>query len=260
MASSLDKCFEIIDAFDAHTPELSVTDLSRRLRIPASTVHRLLSILIRRGFVRQNPATRRYTLTMKFWEKGCLVVNWHDLTSQARYFTEELNRLTGETVTLGVMEDGYAVYVDEIPGSHPIGTQRFLGRGAPGHACATGKSILAHRPEQLEAVLRRGLSRVTDRTITTPEALLRELDRTRARGYAVARGEWLPHVVAVAAPVWNHSGRVVAAISVSSPAGRAALRRIEEVGHLVSDVATRLSKELGHVTVPGRRGRDRAGR
>lgn len=250
MPSSLNKCFDLIDAFDAHHPELSLTELSRRLSLPLSTVHRLLSTLTQRGFVRQDPVTKRYTLSMKFWEKGCLVLNWNGLTAKARAFMEELNRRFDETVTLGVMEDGYSVYVDELQSSHPIGTQRYLGRRVPGHASATGKAILAHRSDELKRVLERGLAEFTPRTITGRAELLRELERIRQRGYSVGRREWLANVVGVAAPVWNHSGRVVAAISVSSPSDRMPAGRIREVGPVVSDAAGRLSKELGHVPHP----------
>lgn len=251
MASSLSKGLDLIEVFDAHDADLTLTELGRRTRLPLSTVHRLLATLIQHGFIRQNPATKRYTLSVKFWEKGCLVVNWHGLTAQARPYMEEINRTLGETVTLGVMEDGFSVYIDEIQSLQPIGTQRYLGRRVPGHASATGKAILAHRPDEIDRVLAHGLAKFTERTITRPKDLARELTRVRQQGYSVNRGAWLPNVVGIAAPVRNHSGRVIAAVSVSSPSDRMPRDRARRVGEKVAEVAARLSKELGWV--PGER-------
>jgi len=243
--SSLQKALNVLEAFSVKTPELGITELAEALRMPKSTVHRILAALEGRGYVRQNPLTGKYRLGVKLWELGSVVVNSLGLREAARPYLEELARRTGETINLTVLDGEESLYIDEIQSTHPVRAHSYVGIRAPAHCVATGKAMLAHLPAALDQLLAKGLARFTRHTLVDPLELQRELKEVRERGYAVNREEWRAGVCAVAAPIWDHSQRVVAAIGVSGPASRLTRERLRTLGPLAAEIAAKLSRELG---------------
>jgi DNA-binding IclR family transcriptional regulator len=244
--NSLEKALQVLETLGGASPELGVTELSQQLRMPKSTVHRILAALERRGYVRRNPASNKYRLGLRLWDLGCVVVSALGLREAARPHLEELGRRTGETVNLTVLDGTYSLYIDEVPTTQPVRLHSYLGARAPAHAVATGKAMLAHNPAALALVLDQGLVPFTEHTIVDASELQRELKEVRERGYAVNREEWRPGICAVAGPVFDHTNKVVAATGVSGPAARLSRERLRELGTMVRDTSRQVSRELGY--------------
>jgi DNA-binding IclR family transcriptional regulator len=161
---------------------------------------------------------------------------------------EALVRQTGETASLEVLAGEEVVILDGVEGPSLVGASSEVGTRWPAHATSTGKVLLAEGGQRDR---RRRLARLTPRTITDPARLERELARIRERGWATAVGELELGYVAVGAPVRDHAGIAVAAISVGGPAARLTQDRIPELARLVSRTAHRVSRRLGGGSASG---------
>jgi DNA-binding IclR family transcriptional regulator len=143
----------------------------------------------------------------------------NDLRSLSRGVLETLARQTREAATLEVLVEDQVLIVDEVLGGYLVGAAQSLGTYWPAHATSTGKVLLADLPEvELSAFLAKPLSQLTDKTIVDPAELRRELAQVRLNGYAAAVEALEVGYTAVAAPIRNHDGRAVAALSLVAPA------------------------------------------
>ncbi len=217
----LRKANAILSLFTPDTPELAVVEIAALLKRPRSTVYRILGSMAEAGFLDQDPNTGRYRVGMHLATLGELARQSTSLQRVVHPMLLQLSETTEEMSTLMVPNDDEGVTVDVIESFHPLKIPGHLGGRFPLHATAGGKVLLAWRPPQeIERVLKQPLQAPTSRTITSRSKLLQELETTRRQGYGVSRGEWLEDVFAVAAPVRDHRGRVVAALAVASPPSR----------------------------------------
>lgn len=211
----------VLRCFTADEPILGTTEIARRLGSSPSTVYRALVTLEDLGLIERDADTGRYRLAAGVVSlAGALLANL-DLREVARPHLQRLAQVSGESVSLSIWNHVEAVNVDQVPGPSLIRHLAPLGRINPAHASASGKVLLSHAPPgDLAEVLARGLPRMTDRTIVDPDRLLTELSRVRRAGHAVNDRELEPDLVAVAAPLRDHRGEVVAAVCISAPGYR----------------------------------------
>lgn len=201
--------------------ELGISQLGSATGLP---IHRLVSTLTARDYLRQDTGSRKYQLGPRLLR----------LSSSARVTVEallrpylrELAELTGETANLAVLEDGLVVYVAQAPSRHILRTFTEVGNRVHAHSTAAGKAILAYEDRSVvERIIDEfGLPQHTPNTITDPTALLVELDTIRTRGYALDNEEREVGVRCVAMPVLL-DGEAIAAVSISAPASRLELQR-----------------------------------
>jgi len=228
--------------------EASITQLAQVTDLHKSTIHRLLVTLEATGMVRQNPQNGHYRLGFKMMELGAAALRSVELRTTAHPHMEELSRTMGLTVNLGVLDHGEVVYVDKIEGA---GTFRFLchmGSRAPFHCTAMGKVMTADLTpaEQRRLVFARPLKRFTRKTITDPEKMLTHLRQVAEQGWAMDDGEHNDLGHCVGAPVRDHSGRVVGAISMTTVCAELApLERDRLLTYLLRTAAA-ISSDLGH--------------
>jgi IclR family acetate operon transcriptional repressor len=143
---------------------------------------------------------------------------------------------------------GKVINVDGITSPRMVRNVGWVGREMLPHCISSGKALLAYLPQQrLERILTKALPRFTEKTITDPILLQEELERVRQQGYAVAQEELEGGLSAVAAPIWNHQGEVVAAVSVSGPSFRLSAEKIPELAELTRRTANEVSYQLGYV-------------
>lgn len=245
MEKTLIKGLDLLIALALSSEPRGVSDMARELGLTKSNVHRLLQGLVLRGFVRQEHDSDRYVCTLKLWELGSLVSERLDLVKVARQHVEELAARTRETIHLSQLEGTEVLYIDKIDSQQPVRAYSRLGGRAPAHCVATGKALLAHlSTTQLHALLPE-LPRHTPRTITVMADLEAELARARDLGYAVNRGEWRETVCGLAAPVFDASRRVCAAVGVSGPLDRLSPGVMRDFAPLVVASAHAISRELG---------------
>jgi DNA-binding IclR family transcriptional regulator len=217
----LRKANAVLSLFTPDTPELAVVEIAERLKRPRSTVYRILATMAETGFLDQDPNTGRYRIGMHLATLGELARQSTSLQRLVHPMLLHLSEATEEMSTLMVPNGDEGVTVDVIESFHPLKIPGHLGGRFPLHATAGGKVLLAWRPPaEIERVLKQPLRATTPKTITSPIKLMRELEATRRQGYGVSRGEWLEDIFAVAAPVRDHRGRVVAALAVASPPSR----------------------------------------
>lgn len=218
--------------------------LAHALGLSRSTAYRLLSALVRAGYLRHEPR-RGYHLGPKLIRLGFKAYGQLHLPTLARPHLEALRDATQEVVHLGVLEGKEVVYIDKVPGRRELQLASQIGSRFPAQSTALGKALLAWLPEErwLEAFTP-GLRR-TPRTLADWSSFAEELRATRARGYALDLEENEPGVRCVAAPILDARGEVVAAVSVSTAAIYLDETRIPEVARQVQEAAQRISRELG---------------
>jgi DNA-binding IclR family transcriptional regulator len=250
---AIERAVAILNAFSAEEPELGVTELSERLDLHKSTVHRLIVNLKAAGFLERNPQSGRFRLGLRIFELGRLVMQQMSLWDEALPFLEDLVHETGETGHLGVLDGGEAIYVERVETRRALRVPSAIGRAYPAHATNLGKVLLADlAPTRLRALVgHQGLDAYTPSTITTLEEIEAELARIREQGYAVDNEEYDEGLRCIGAPVYDHSGDVVAAIGIGGPVTRVTPERVEELAEVLKRAAAGLSRRLGAQSVRG---------
>lgn len=249
---SVDRAVEMMEVL-GRDGSAGVTELSKELAIHKSTAYRLLSTLERRGMVERHRDTQKYRLGFGVIRLAGAVRATLELTRVAHPVCERLSRAADEAVNLAVLEGHSVVNIDQSDLSSSVIGVNWVGQHTSLHGTSSGKVFLAHLPNrEREAVLAGALERFTERTLVGADELRAELAQIRRVGFAVALEELEEGLHAVAAPIRTADGSVRAAVSVSGPAYRLTLERIErEVASLVRQAADTISRRVGYLGQPG---------
>ncbi|HKN57718.1 MAG TPA: IclR family transcriptional regulator, partial [Gemmatimonadaceae bacterium] len=208
------RAITVLKALGRSTSAYGVTELGTATGLSKATVFRLLGALENEGMVARDASTGTYRLGPELISLGASALSTTDLRAITH---DELVRLTdesGETTTLEILHHREVVVLDEVQGHFLFSAAPEIGRSWPAHATSTGKVLLAMTSPS--PALRR-LAKFASRTITSKAALGRELARVRQHEYAIAIDELEPGLVAMAAPIRNHLGYVIAALSLNGP-------------------------------------------
>jgi DNA-binding IclR family transcriptional regulator len=248
----IDRAAAIIQVLADAPADLAPADIAQRLRLHKSTIHRLLTVLERHRFIRKNAGDGKYALGLKLFELGNRAAKGLTLREHAHPFLARLVRETSETAHVGVLDEGDMVSIANVESPRAVQMRSAVGRRTPAHCSAIGKAVLASLlPSALDVfVARRPLSALTGKTLVTRAALMTDLQRIRVRGYAIDDEEIERGLRCVGAPVRDHTGLVIGAVSVSGPAFRIPKTRIPALGAAVMAVARELSAELGLGAAP----------
>ena len=243
---SVDRAITLLEAIAEAGGETTLTELSRHTKLNISTCHHLLSTLVTRGYVAKVPVRRSYALGARI-HYLCNASLQVDLPARAAPFIEQINERTGETVHLAVLQGDAMMKIAKRESRHPVRVDTgALGKSDAPHATATGKAMLAWLPEDdMRRVLSNGLPRFTAKTITEWPALIEALRHVRRNGYAMDDEEYQPGVICVGAPIRDHNGAVVGAISASTPTMRANNDHLALVREQVVSAVRALSADLG---------------
>ncbi len=234
----------LLKAFDDDHPAWSLSELAREMGLNKTTAYRLLSALEREGLLGRAP-DERYVLGPEIVVLGGRALRANNLRAVARPELERLAEETRETASLEILSGHEMLVIDEIVGGHLMSGVPDLGSRWPLHASSTGLVVLAFRPDTDE-LLPRILTPVTPATLTGRVPLRAELACIRARGYSIA-DETLEHgLIALAAPIYDHDGRVVAALSVAGPKLRLTAECVPTIGDGVRAAAEQVSARLGY--------------
>lgn len=248
MLESADRVLRVLELFNAGDRNLSLSEMADRMSLPKSSVHRLLATLLAHGFVERDPSTRRYRLGIRLFEIGSLVIHERGLHSAAHPVVEELAVSTGETCHLAVLSGTDAVYVYKIDGASTIVMSSRVGGRAPCHCTSIGKVLAAWGGEEVfQSIVRSGFKAFTARTIRSEGRFAAELERVRSDGYALDLEEFQPGLCCIAAPVRDHSGRVLAALGLAGPSSRLTEQRLNQLATPVMSAAGAISRNLGYV-------------
>jgi IclR family pca regulon transcriptional regulator len=225
---SLDRGLAVIRAFGPDTPELTLSDVARATGLTRAAARRFLLTLTDLGYVRTDG--KLFSLTPRVLELGYAYLSGMSLPEVAQPHLERLSAQVHESSSVSVLDDGHIVYVARVTVSRIMTVGIDVGTRFPAHATSMGHVLLAGLPgDELAGVLDSApLTAFTQHTITSPTALRAELDRVRAQGWALVDQELEAGLRSVAVPLRDRSGRVVAAMNVSTQAARgsaAAMRR-----------------------------------
>jgi IclR family transcriptional regulator, KDG regulon repressor len=246
---SLVKALRILEFLaEGDQASYTLTELSRGLRLHVSTVHRLLVNLVRQGFVESDSATGGYRLGFRVLRMGLKVLDQLDFRRVADPLLRQLNRETEETVHLAILQNDRAISIEKFGSPQPMGLTAPLGGMLPLHSSGVGKALLAFQSDERAKTIAEsaGLERYTSHTITSPAQLRKELAHIRQEGYSVDNEEAVDGLRCVAAPIFDHTGNVVAAFSVAGPATRVTSARVPAISKLVKETSRQISFRLGY--------------
>jgi len=245
---SVDRALIVLDLL-AQRGEVGVTELAADLGVHKSTAFRLVSALERRQLVEQVGDRGKYRLGLGILRLAAATTARLDVTRESQPVCERLAREFGETVNVAILNENSAMNVLQEYGTSTIGTRNWIGQRTPLHATSSGKVLLAFAEETLrKAVLTAPLDRHTALTVTDPNELRRQLDQILVRGWASTNEELEVGLTAVAAPIRNGRGRVIAAVSVSGPSYRLGVESFEDVARRLIEGCAEISGRLGHHT------------
>ncbi len=225
---------------------LTLTEISYQMHIPKTTVFRYLQTLCSHRFVTHDLETDCYQLGLRLWELGQAVGESLRIREIALPLMQELRDRFNETVNLGVIDGREVVYVEIAESNYSLRMRAEIGGRDPIYSTALGKAILAFLPDnQWPQHLPARLTARTTNTLTTLAALRHDLLLTRERGYSLDQGENEDGAYCVGAPIRDHRGRVIAAVSISAPASRLTAERKQEVAMAVMATAAAVSRRSG---------------
>ena len=243
---TVDRALTILKLFIDCDSALSLTEISRKGQLNQSTAYRLLGTLVKDGFVEQSPQTGKYRLGVATLALGDAFLRQNDLCQRAHEPLVQLRNSCGETVHLAILEGSEVVYLDKLPGLHPIGlmSSRVGGR-SPAHCTGVGKVLLAYKPNEVIILsnISENFKSFTPHTITTQQTLSEELRMIRLNGYGVDNEEHEIGVACIAGPIFDHRG-ILAAFSVSGPVERIKAN-MNELVKLVRQEAIQISLSFG---------------
>jgi IclR family acetate operon transcriptional repressor len=244
---ALRRGLRVLDVLASRGGRLVLTEIARLLKMHPSTTHHLVKTLQAAGYLAQDARTREYRLAAHVFELAAVAWNEDSLAALAAPLVTGLAMKTEETAHLAVLDWRAVVVIRKVDAEGPWRFSERVGTQRPVHCTALGKSLLAFQGDDVTSTSLRGiqLRAFTPRTIVTLAGLRAELRRTRARGYAVDDEEYAPGLRCVAAPVFNFSGILTAALGISGPSFRIPPARVPELAATVREFAERLSRELG---------------
>lgn len=250
--SSVGSAIQLLKAFSEERVDLGISELSRRLGVAKSTVHRLAATLAAEGLLEQDRETEKYRLGIALFRLGALVRRRMDISSQGRPYLYELREKTKETVHLAILDGTEIMYVYNLESTQAIRMRSDLGVRKPAYCTAEGQAILAFQPQAvLDAVIVQGLSPRTPQTVTDPAKLIKALAVVRQRGCAIEDEESEIGMRGISAPIRNDAGEVVAAVGLAGPATRLSKKAITTFIPHVIETADLVSRRLGYRSPPG---------
>ncbi|MEV6638985.1 IclR family transcriptional regulator [Amycolatopsis sp. NPDC051371] len=237
-SGALERAAALLDAFDATHRELTLSRLVERSGLPRSTVHRTAARMIELGWL--DKPGEKYRIGNRLFELSGLVPVRHELREAVLPYLQDLYAAAKTTVQLGVLEGTRVLVVEKISGHRPLPMLDQVGGFIPAHCSGLGRAILAWSDaETVGAVVAGGLTRRTPRTITTADALERELAVVHEQGWAYDREEGNVGISCVAAPIFDFTGGVTAALSVTGPSAAVQPDRIGPAVRMAAAAASR---------------------
>lgn len=246
---NLEKGLSVLEYLSLHPKGKSLQEIRIELDISQTTTYRMLNTLVRLDYLAYNEDSKRYRLSMKVLNLGFRSLNEHNLLEKVLPHLRDLRDKVKETACFGVLGDEKGIFIEQAQGVHTFNFILSPGKPFELHCSAPGKIIMAYLPN---AVRDRYLSymqftKYNERTITTRQAYLKELEKAYKNGYAVDNEEELSGVICIGAPVLNFTGYPCGAIWISGPKDRLAAPVFDHSVSCVKELAAKISHELGFI-------------
>lgn len=239
----------VLGLFGPTTRSLSLTEIADQLGMYQSSAHRLLLTLEGGGFLARSEESGRYRLGPRLVELADLAIPGFDVREIAKPHMQELVSEFRESVSLGYYDDGSVIYTEMVGGTQSLNISARIGARHPAPCVASGRSILAHMPEEVERLIAAGLTACGPGLKTDPDTFRREVETIRRRGYALDDATFMEGVRAVSSAVLDHENRPVAALTIVAFSARFPKTLMREAGKRTLEVAQAISAELRHQPV-----------
>lgn len=243
---------DILDCFAFLKTEMGLFEIARHTGLNKTTAKRLLSNLTDRRYLQQDPKTKAYRLGLRLFELGGIVFSSFSLRKAAAHPMSILENETGAAVLLGVMMENQLAYVDKREGEGVIRVPSNIGWRKPLHFGVLGMVLMAYMgTDQVDVILEQyPLTSYTSRSITDTDRFKARLEEIRRRGYAVERSEAVEGVAGIAAPVWNYTRKVIAALGIIFPSRRVSSKKaLKDMASRLKEACNEISADLGYPVV-----------
>ncbi|MBN2051092.1 MAG: IclR family transcriptional regulator [Spirochaetales bacterium] len=245
---SLDKAVFILKTLAGMDNDIDLAALSKMVKMPKSTLLRILSTLRNNHLVQQDDETKRFSLGIGMIALGKAAEKHFNLEDVIHPVLMELTEKTGETASMVVLEDDHAVYIDQVASKSMIRGQTRIGLSLDLHSSSCGKVLLAAMDEEELADFLKGrnLQQRTQKTIVDKDKLLKEIAKVREQGHAVDDEEVEVGGRCIAAPLRDRNGHVIAAISVMGPISRMRQKDFPAIAQTLKEEVMKASVKLGY--------------
>jgi DNA-binding IclR family transcriptional regulator len=248
IVQSVDRTLCILEVLSDYEEGMGITDISEKVGLHKSTVHRLLSTLIYKGYIKQDQVTSKYSLTLKLFELGSKKVEKMNIVSIAQPYIKELMEKTNEVVHLGVREGEELIYVAKVEPQKSIKMYTRIGMRKPMYCTAMGKAMMSEMPtEEVHKIWNESdVKKLTNKTIVDFNELMKNLKDIRMIGYALDNEEVEEGIRCVGAVVKNYRNEVCGAISVSGSIISFTEDKVEYFSKSILEYSNKISMELGY--------------
>jgi IclR family KDG regulon transcriptional repressor len=255
MIQSVSRALDVLELFPKGSETLGITEIAEYLGVSKGAAHGLVSTLVQREFLQQDPDSRRYRLGVKIFQLGLFLVQHSQLGQAIQPWADMLCERFQEVVHVALLAGDVALVIQRFEPKIPHLLFPQTGSSLPVHSTAVGKLLLAFSPsETRDQILKTApLSRKTRNTLTSKTLLKKEFKKIVKQGFALDREESLRGVTCVGAPIRDRSGKVVAAVSLSGSKRRMEEKGIKEIIEAVRGTAMKISSAMGYIEEAGRR-------
>jgi len=245
---SLIKAISVLKTFAPGALELTPAEIAQKLKMPKSSVYRVLATLSYGGFIEQNGTTNKYKIGPALYALGSLYLDTTDVIKAAEPVVKTLNDLTGEALNVGILDNGNMILIMKEESKHAFRFSVHVGSSMPAYSSAIGKALLSELDDsEIDRLYpHEALVPVTDKTIKTKTELKAELAEIRKSGIAYAREESYEGVIGIGAPIRNASRKAIAAVSISIPTFRLGQNMSDRIETAIRMAGSLISYRLGY--------------
>jgi DNA-binding IclR family transcriptional regulator len=247
------RALDLLEAFPTYGPELGLTSIAGYANMNKATAHRLLATLEARGYVERTSDGRKYRLGVRAFELGAYFQGQLDVRRLALPYLTEMVEQTGEAAFLCIREGDEALCIERVEAEQVVNIFSLrVGGRQPLHCGAAPRALLSDLNDlEVQGYAQRsGLPKLTEHTLATLVELRQDIRQTRCQGYVVSDEDVTPGIRAVGAPVRNHTGKIIAAISLSGLSARFAPQRVDELARILVANTQRISRQMGYREEP----------
>lgn len=246
--ASLEKALDIMTLFDFDRTSFTAHEISEHLNIPLSTTYKYVDVLLKRGLLAKKAGSKEIELGFMIFRLGSVFAAGFDLIDAAIPHMKSLMEQSGETILLTAIEGRNAICLERMEPQRLIKLSMERGRRLPLHAGASSRILLAFQNDEIIAdyIEHKGLENLTNNTMNEPDSLLAELKLTRERGYALSDSEVDDGAKAVAAPIFENNGNLLAGLTIAGPSERFDKKGPTELIDYVRASAREISNDIGY--------------
>jgi len=244
---SIDKALDLLEFLSVNEQETGITEMSKKLHMGLSTVHRILTTLKSRGYVIQNQQTTKYRLGIKLFELGCAVQSTKRLVEITKPYLRQLSQSTNETTNLAILEGREVIYIAKSESSEVLTTNIKIGTRLPAHCTALGKVLLAFINDvEFENLYKNDepLPILTSNSIFSLKELKKDLKKIKEQSYGVDIEEYKININCLAVPIFSRNGEIIAALSITGPASRFTIDEMKKVKSKLMTTSKEISNQF----------------